>query len=98
MNNRNLILSILLQVVSDPMVTDLRALRYLPTGEIQFKLDFDHDWSPLPQRSKTVTEKATWPRMYQEERKIKKEKYLHLQELKKVIPQEYHAFYDNLKY
>ncbi len=86
------------KVVEDPLVTDLRALQYLPDGVIQYKLDFDSDWEVLPQRPKKVVEgKRVWPPMYKEELKIDDRKWGHLQELKKILPIEYHSFYDNLK-
>jgi hypothetical protein len=34
--------------------------------------------------------------LYDGPRKIKKEKYQHLQSLKEVIPADYHSFYDGL--
>lgn len=80
------------------MVTDIRALKYLPNGKINYKLDFDEDWRELPQRQKPVSEMVVWPQMYQEQRKIKLQKWQHLQQLKSVIPIDCHSFYDNLKY
>ncbi|CAG9792708.1 unnamed protein product [Diatraea saccharalis] len=34
----------------DPVVTDLRAMKYKPNGDILIKLNFDEDWMALPQR------------------------------------------------
>ncbi|XP_072386491.1 uncharacterized protein [Diabrotica undecimpunctata] len=62
------------KVLHDPVVTDLRALRYLPTSTMEYKIDFDAEWAPLPQKVKQVNEQAHWPPMYKEARSIKKEK------------------------
>lgn len=34
----------------DPTVTDIKAIQYLPTGEIMYKLSFDVDFVNLLQR------------------------------------------------
>jgi len=81
-------------VKNDPVVKDLQALRYLPDGSISFKLDFDEDWQPLPQRPKNTSKAGvSWPPMYKAPLKIERQKWLHLQELKDVMPPEYHHFY-----
>lgn len=79
-------------------MTDVRAFRYHPDGKIYYKLNFDDDWNSLPQRSKKLTEEVVWPQMYSEERKIKKQKWQHLQLLKSVLPSDCHSYYDNIKY
>lgn len=84
------------KVKDDPVVTDIRALKYSVEGIIFFKLSFDDEWKALPQRPKSITGLTVWPKLYKEPRKIKKEKYTHLKELKKIIPIEYHHFYDNI--
>ncbi|KAF2887238.1 hypothetical protein ILUMI_18935 [Ignelater luminosus] len=61
----------LARLPTDPMVAHLCDLRYLLTGVIEYKLEFDDRWSPLQQRSKIITKKACCPPMYQEQRKIK---------------------------
>jgi hypothetical protein len=88
------------KVKNDPVVTDIRALKYLPNGDIECKLDFDDDWKKLPQRKnlKVNNEKSFWPPLHNDELKITKTKWMHLQELKNVIPKEYHNYYDALKY
>lgn len=80
------------------MVTDIRALQYLPNGNIYYKLDFDDEWRELPQRQKPVSQMVEWPQMYKEKRKIKFQKWQHLQLLKSVIPTDCHSFYDSLKH
>lgn len=36
--------------VGDPRVTDVKAYRYLPNGNIQYKLKFSNEWTELPGR------------------------------------------------
>lgn len=80
------------------MVAHLRAIKYLKDGTIQYKLDFDDDWQDLPRRPKKISvQKSVWPPMYKDELKIEDRKWHHLQELKGVIPVEYHHFYDQLQ-
>lgn len=87
----------------DPTVTCIRAIRYLPDGTIAFKLNFDSDWSPMPQRRGEITCLQTPmdlgpPILYPSRLKISKSKFEHLQQLKTVIPQDYHEFYNNLSF
>ena len=56
--------------------------------------DKEKEWMPLPVRFSVSKEEPK--QLYQERKKITKEKYKHLQELKMTIPEEYHEFYDNL--
>lgn len=86
------------RAVGDPTVTSMKGIRYLPTGVIDFKLDFSHDWSPLPdKRGDHLPDLGESPeQLYNEKLKIAKNKYDHLQQLKSVIPPDYHFFYDNL--
>lgn len=81
------------RIAGDKQVHDIRALKYVPTN-IFFKTDFDDDWEELPQRPKE--NKGTIKALYRSRRKIKKSKFLHLQQLKHVMPHLYHEFYDNL--
>ncbi|XP_063219190.1 uncharacterized protein LOC134529234 [Bacillus rossius redtenbacheri] len=77
-------------------VTDIRCLRYSPDGCIEFKINFHEDLQVLPQRCKVITSPVQWPSMHTEPRKISSQKYSHLQQLKPVLPRDYHAFYDSL--
>ncbi|XP_031358123.1 uncharacterized protein LOC116181837 [Photinus pyralis] len=89
------------RTVGDPVVTDLKALRYLPNCEIMFKLRHTDTWNVLNQRlnKKIISCKfVDLPVLYNERRKIKKEKYDHLQALKSTILPDYHKFYDDLLY
>ena len=80
--------------VGDPTVTDVHALKY--TGdEIKYKLMFSDDWKDLPRprrvsRQGMTDEDVIPPNLYESSHR-------HLQELKAVIPADYHAFYDKLQ-
>ena len=78
----------------DPVVTDIRQLQY-KNGEIRYKLDYSNgDFIALPRRVRE--NRGIVKEKYKEKQKIKKTKYDHLQELKRVIPRDYHSFYDSL--
>lgn len=80
----------------DPTVIDISALRYLPSGKIETKLDFDQQFEDLPRRPRPI-DKSTVPKhMYSHRLPIPLRKWQHLQELKAVIPKDFHSFYDNL--
>ena len=81
----------------DPHVTDLVALKYLPDGNIEYKLDFEKDWANLEQRvQRNIERESDAPSLYTKRLPISAQKYQHLQQLKSVIPQDYHNFFDNL--
>lgn len=83
----------------DPVVHDIRALRYEPDGSIHFKLMLDDEWAPVPMKRKESTNLINAPvALYVEKPKISKQKYNHLQELKNVIPTDCWGFYDHLKF
>lgn len=84
--------------VGDPTVTNVHALKY-KDGSIQYKLKFSDDWQDLPHPRRARQSLATEvelppPSLYQDHRPINDSKYEHLQQLKFVIPGDYHAFYD----
>lgn len=81
----------------DPTVTDIRQMRYLPSGEICYQLGFTDEWNQLPQRRKK-TGTGTPTKMYNSELQIAESKFRHLQELKSVIEKDHHVFYDALKF
>lgn len=82
----------------DPVVTDIRALKYSGlTVSIEYKLRITDDWKPLPQRpAKFSTEKPV--PLFITAPGIQKDKFDHLQELTKVLKPDYRPFYANLKY
>ena len=79
---------------NDPVVTDIRGLLYLPSGEVLYKLRHSENWATLPCRRKCSPSPLN--ALYAKPLSINAAKFLNLQELKAVIPHEYHAFYDNL--
>lgn len=84
------------RVKNDPTVTQLRSLMYLPCGSVKFKLNLDMEYVDLPARIKSYS-CHTEPTQLQNGRlPIQLSKWKHLQELKKIIPKEYHFFYDSL--
>ncbi|KAK6168332.1 hypothetical protein SNE40_020889 [Patella caerulea] len=88
------------RVTGDPVVTDIRVLKYSPDGSITYKLDYNDEFGDLPRRSRSTSDVSsdenTVPQLYPEPLPIKTSKYRHLQELKSVIPVDYHGFYDGL--
>ncbi|CAG2225419.1 unnamed protein product [Mytilus edulis] len=84
--------------VGDPVVTNIRVLKYTEDGSIQYKLNFSDQYQDLPRRSKVGLPSVddTIERLYLSQVPIKKAKYQHLQELKAVIPRDFHPFYDSL--
>lgn len=87
------------RIKNDPVVTDLRVLRYLPNGDIEYKVNFDKDYKLLPQRKKSEQfTSPVYPTLHRAALPIETRKWQHLQELKSVIPSEYHHYYDTLKF
>ncbi|KAK6184510.1 hypothetical protein SNE40_006975 [Patella caerulea] len=84
--------------VGDPVVTDLRVIKYRPDGLIEYKLNYGDDFSGMPRRAKIgePTPQDQVPNLHTDSLPIKKKKFEHLQQLKFVIPKDYHSFYDNL--
>ncbi len=80
----------------DPTVNDIRAIIYLPSGDVKYKVDFDDEYRDLPRKIQKY--KNVCPeRLHTARLKIPQKKYKHLQELKPVIPAKYHQFYDDLE-
>lgn len=82
----------------ESVVTDIRSLQYLPTGEINYRLNYSSEWSLLVKRTPTPDgELVPSPtRLYNNRIPISDSKFKQLQELKPVIEKEHHYFYDNL--
>ncbi|CAG9788155.1 unnamed protein product [Diatraea saccharalis] len=80
----------------DPTVTDIKVISYHPSGIIKVKLDFSEELKDLPQRPKQFDAVQSYPPLFTARCCISKTKWLHLQELKSVIPKDCHYFYDNL--
>ncbi|XP_022197121.2 uncharacterized protein LOC111054395 [Nilaparvata lugens] len=84
----------------DPVVTDIRVIRY-KDGEISVKTkSFDNEFLAIPQRKRrnTVAKLAQFKQLHKEPLKITKTKWTHLQQLKSVIPTDCHPFYDTIAY
>lgn len=81
-------------------MTDIKAVYYNfnENGEIKVKLDFDTEFSNLPCRPKHIVPILNYPRLYQDRLPITQKKWKHLQELKSIISQDCHPFYDQLPY
>ncbi|OXA41441.1 hypothetical protein Fcan01_23603 [Folsomia candida] len=79
----------------DPCVTDIRQLKYNPSGIVEYKLDYRSAWLNLPRNPRTL-EDIVFPALYECRLKIPKRKYDDLQDLLQVIPQQFHDFYINL--
>lgn len=84
--------------LGDPKVTDIRALKHKPDGTIEYKINFDEEYAPLPVRPKQIRAIVEFPHLNNERIKIKKTKWDHLQELKAHIPVDCHNYYDNIPY
>lgn len=78
--------------------TDIRSLQYLPTGEVNYRLNYSSEWSLLVKRTPTPDgELVPSPTsLYNNRIPISDSKFKQLQELKPVIEKEHHYFYDNL--
>lgn len=83
---------------TDPTVSKIKSLKYLPSGNIEYKVNFDDEYNNLPTRIKTYDGHIEANPLQSGPRPIQLSKWKHLQALKPVIPQEYHYFYDNLKH
>nr|CAI5819548.1 unnamed protein product [Callosobruchus analis] len=81
-------------------VTRIRALKYDSAGKLHFKLRHTDPWELLNQRIKLSEPRRmdSLQNLYLERRKIKKDKYEHLQILKSSLLSDYHDFYDNLSH
>lgn len=84
----------------DPVVVDIRGLKYLPDGSILYRLRHIDQWTILPQRrsNQRSCSLISPNRLYMSPLKITESKFKHLQELKLVIDQDYHPFYNSLEY
>ena len=71
---------------------------------MHYKLRHPDEWEELPKprvhrgRDHREEQHNELLRLYNEKRPIAEKKFKSLQELKLVMPMDYHAFYDNLKH
>lgn len=82
----------------DPTVSHLRSLKYLPDGSVKYKTNFDEQYKDIPTRIKKYGGNSEPKSLHSEKLSISSTKFKNLQELKSVIPPEYHYFYDTLKH
>lgn len=85
----------------DPEVKDLRALQYNFQHQRSsfFKLVFDDPYIELPlRRNPKINLNANYERLYNKPLPINLSKWKDLQNLKKFLPQDTHAFYDTLEH
>lgn len=87
------------RTTGDPTVVDIRAIKYT-NGEISIKINFDEEYSPLPRRPKKTADSffllANAPPLNKERRTISHSKWKDLQELKTVLTQDCHSFYNEI--
>ncbi|CAH2102069.1 unnamed protein product [Euphydryas editha] len=79
----------------DPTVTDIRQLNYESVGKIKYKLSFSDELQNLPFRPKTIDNCELRP-MYTQRIPLKQRKWKDLQDLKAILPKDFHSFYDSL--
>mgnify|MGYP006965682327 CR=1 FL=1 len=86
----------------DPLVVDLRQVRYSANGNIQYTLDYSDEWELVPARKPYFKSCEDVPNniplLYKSQLKIMKSKYDHLQQLKEVLEPDCYSFYDTLPY
>ncbi|XP_039286939.1 uncharacterized protein LOC111052339 isoform X2 [Nilaparvata lugens] len=82
----------------DPCVVDVRCLKYTEIGKIKYKLAFVDEFTDLPRRANKIQQQIEPTPLFKERIKIPFSKWKHLQDLKLVIPEDYHSFYDSLPY
>ena len=81
----------------DPMVNELRALKYNSAGEVKYKLNFEEDnWEALPQRISHPSDQFEWVRVFATRLPISSRKFKDLHSMKPVMPRPCHAFFDGL--
>ena len=81
----------------------MRALKYTSDGIVHYKLNHTDDQLVLPEprraRIDVVQQNVVVPTcLFTDARPIAESKWKHLQELKAVVPRDYHTFYDNLRH
>lgn len=82
----------------DPVVTDIRAFHYCSGGDVLYKLRhrLSDPWILLPCRRRDIM--CIPQALYKAALSITNDKFKNLQDLKAVMPQRYHSFYDSLKH
>ena len=81
-------------VITSGTYLSLQYLQNLPDGSVSYKINYTGQWQPLPQRQRKNKADGTITRMYKAPMRIMSTKWQHLQKLKKVLPKDYHHFYE----
>lgn len=76
----------------------LRVLAYDALGQIHYKTDITSEYQPLPQKSRKLFKVVEPGPLHSQQLPISKMKYNHLQDLKKLLPNDCHSFYENLPF
>ncbi len=85
------------QKAGDATVTDIRGLLY-DKGTVSYKLRHGHEWSLLARCPTRRQSSVAVEPLYSMPLQITGDKYKHLQDLKAMIPGQYHEFYDSLSH
>lgn len=82
----------------DPVVTDIRVLKYCAKGVILYKINYNDDFTEMPRRPNKIDMQnvCSFPKLYESQKKISLDKWNDLQSLKSIIPFDCHGFYDSL--
>ncbi|KAL4125985.1 hypothetical protein QTP88_010217 [Uroleucon formosanum] len=84
--------------------TQIKAIHYNCNGTIDFKVNFDDEYSDLVavrkirKKGSNLQSHISYSQLHKEPLKIPKTKWDHLQQLKAILPYDCHAFYDQIKY
>lgn len=85
--------------MGDATVQDIRAIRYESDGNVSYKLRHSQpEWEKLPQRRNLHNLQGVMdtPNLYSEPLPLAKSKWNDLQQMKSIMPTDYHPFYDSL--
>lgn len=66
---------------TDPVINDIKCIKYEPNGSIEYKLSYNEDYIQLPIRPKMLPVILNYPPLFSAPPKIKTEKWQHLLEL-----------------
>lgn len=75
----------------DPVVTDIRVLKYCAKGVILYKIYYNDDFTEIPRRPNKIDMQniCSFPKLYESQKKISLDKWNDLQSLKSIIPFEF---------
>ena len=83
--------------VGSATVSDIRVLKYTGDGKVMYRTSHSGSEEELPQpRKPNETSDGCIQPLYKHPLPLKRTKFQHLQQLKMVMPSDYHAFYDGL--